>query len=106
MVEECNNEETGVGPSIAMGSQYDCAQIADFLRTAINAISQLSTLQMSNISAKSPARLYITAAIDDPTASPRIQNEIKIIDINPIHSHPKVINIEHLLIYTTIPTLK
>jgi len=42
MVEECNKEDTGVGPSIAIGNQYLKTQMADFLRIAIKHRDQLS----------------------------------------------------------------
>jgi len=44
MVEECSNEDTGVGPSIAMGNQYLITQIADFLKMASILNIQLSIM--------------------------------------------------------------
>jgi len=60
IVDECNRLLTGVGPSIAMGSQYPKIQTADFLRVAIinrNHMYCTSTLNNSNIIPTSPKRL-------------------------------------------------
>jgi len=44
IVEECSNDDTGVGLSIAMGSQYPITQSADFLRIASIPNIQLSII--------------------------------------------------------------
>jgi hypothetical protein len=88
MVEECNRDETGVGPSIAIGNQYDIIQIADLPRTAIKQkIQFLVTLITNIIRKKSPTRLYSTAAIEEDNASDRCQKPIKRKLINLIPSH-------------------
>jgi len=44
IVEECSSDDTGVGPSIAIGSQYLITQIADFLKIASIPSTQLSIM--------------------------------------------------------------
>lgn len=107
MVEECNNEETGVGPSMAIGNQYLNTHIADFLIIAIRIHTQFKfSLMTIAIKAKSPNRLYITAAIPLPFASGRYQNLINKKLISPMNSHLKTNVNCHLIKKHSIPNLK
>jgi hypothetical protein len=90
IVEECNNEDTGVGLSIAIGNQYPITQIADFPSTAIIIHTQCNEPPIKSTKmAKSLIRLYNTADIELPLASPRIQKPIRRKLSNPIVSQPK-----------------
>lgn len=61
IVDECNNDETGVGPSIAIGNQYDPSQVALLAIIATKNHKGLEILSNISINTKSPKRLYITA---------------------------------------------
>jgi hypothetical protein len=88
IVEECNRDETGVGPSIAIGNQYERTQIADLPKTAIKQRIQFLVIPTTNIiRKKSPIRLYNTAAIEEANASDRCQKPIRRKLISPIPSH-------------------
>lgn len=96
IVDECNRDDTGVGPSIAIGNQYLRIQIADLPRIAIKPRTQLSSDQHNIKIPKSLTRLYITADMDAPEASLRFQKEINKKDIRPIYSHLKASKAIHL----------
>lgn len=88
IVDECSNEETGVGLSIAIGNQYERIQMADLPNTATKQKIQLPVIPTTNIiRKKSPIRLYNTAAIEDDKASDRCQNLMRRKLIRPIPSH-------------------
>jgi hypothetical protein len=58
IVDECNRDDTGVGPSMAIGSQYEKIQMADLPKIANMIITQLPEQPMKIIrTAKSPKRL-------------------------------------------------
>jgi hypothetical protein len=107
MVDECNKEETGVGPSIAIGNQYEKIQIADLPNTATKQKIQLPVILTTNIiRKKSPIRLYSTAAIEEDKASDRCQNPMSKKLIRPIPSHPTTNLIISPVRNITIPPMK
>jgi hypothetical protein len=107
IVEECNKDETGVGPSIAMGNQYERIQIADLPRTATKQKIQFLVIPTNNIMIKkSPIRLYNTAAMDEDNASDRCQKPIKRKLINLILSHLTTILIISPVRNIIIPLIK
>jgi len=63
MVLECNKEDTGVGPSMAFGSQEQKTVIEDFVRTAKNAI-EVPSKSKKQKSKKSPIRFKFRARKD------------------------------------------
>jgi len=102
IVDECNNEDTGVGLSIATGNQY-CHKYSELLHKIANTTSKLKFSPfINNIpkKTKSPQRLYIIADIAPLFAIGRIQYLIKHIDMTPIPSQPtnittpKLVNIK------------
>lgn len=92
IVEECNNEDTGVGPSMATGNQY-CHKYKELLHKIANikTITNNSpiTWYINIRNTKSPHRLYIIADIAPLFPEGRIQYPISNIDITPIPSHLK-----------------
>lgn len=103
IVEEWSKEETGVGPSIAIGNQKLNLIKDDFPKVAKNINKNLKILKLrlkisknlkiNNIK-KSLERLYITALILDELASQReFHQEIKKNDMILILSHPKNLKI-------------
>lgn len=96
IVEECSNELTGVGPSIAIGNQYPETVSADFPRIEIINI-QLLTPITNSIIPISPIRLYKTAHKLADWDSLRLVYPINNIDINPTLSHPNMNNFPHLI---------
>jgi len=91
MVDECSNEETGVGPSMAIGSQYPVTVKADLPKTDTIS-SQPLQLKTINMIPRSPKRLYKTAATDALTPSLRLVNPISNKDIKPTPSQPRIKN--------------
>lgn len=92
IVEECNSDDTGVGPSIAIGNQYLPTHNADFPNTATTTNTHNifpSIIHNKHINLTSPSRLYITAATADLVASARAQKPINKKLITPIPSHLK-----------------
>merc|ERR1712066_964307 len=78
IVDECKSEDTGVGPSIAMGSHQLKIKSEDLpkidkikIKIILDLKLLLNNLNTKIIKAKSPKRLYKTAQIEEAFASHR-----------------------------------
>jgi hypothetical protein len=95
IVEECNNEDTGVGPSMATGNQYPhkYKELLHKMATTSKRIINSPTIwYITTRKTKSLTRLYIIADIAPLFLLGRIQYLINNIDMTPIPSHLKNIN--------------
>lgn len=70
IVEECKRADTGVGPSIALGSQPEKTNIDDFVKTATIKSTQIP-FNIDKNKQMSPTRLMQSAKEEDDTACDR-----------------------------------
>lgn len=105
MVDECKREDTGVGPSIAIGNhqlKIKSEDLPKIDKTKIKIILSLklllNSLNTKIIKDRSPKRLYKTAQMEEAFASHREpHHEISKNDIKPILSQPVKLIIKLLL---------